>query len=192
VQTVVILLISVFFLRERVTKRAVAGAFLCVTGIGLLTWNGAPPEAFFGGQGALLIAFVIAGIGASLFSVCQKKLLDKMDTVELNNSMFLIGAVCAGGVLPLTGTAVTGPIRLPAAVAMLILGAITGVGFLLQAEGFKTVPLFVATVVQSSTVLLSLVWAALLYHERITGWIIAGTALFLAGILCVNLKPGRQ
>jgi len=121
--------------------------------------------------------------------VCQKKLLDKLDTVELNNSMFLIGALCAGGILPLTGTVVTGPIRLPAAVAMLILGAITGVGFLLQAEGFKTVPLFVATVVQSSTVLLSLVWAALLYHERITGWIILGTALFLAGILCVNLKP---
>ena len=37
-----------------------------------------------------------------------------------------------------------------------------------------------------------LLWAALLYHERITGWIIAGTALFLAGILCVNMKPKGQ
>ena len=115
-----------------------------------------------------------------------------MDTVELNNSMFLIGGLCAGGVLPLTGAAVTGPIRLPAAAAMLVLGAITGVGFLLQAEGFKTVPIFVATLVQSSTVLLSLLWAALLYHERITGWIIAGAALFLVGILIVNMKPRRQ
>jgi len=66
------------------------------------------------------------------------------------------------------------------------------VGFLLQAEGFKTVPIFVATLVQSSTVLLSLLWAALLYHERITGWIIAGAALFLVGILIVNMKPRRQ
>ena len=64
-------------------------------------------------------------------------------------------------------------------------------GFLLQAEGFKTVPIFVATVVQSSTLLLSLLWAALLYHERITGWIVAGVALFLTGILCVNLKTPR-
>lgn len=191
VQTVVVLLISTLVLKEKVTWRAVAGAFLCVAGIMLLTWNGMPMEDFIGGQGPLLIAFVIAGIGASLFSAAQKKLLDKMDTVELNNSMFLIGGLCAGGVLPLTGTAVTG-FRLPAVAAMLILGAITGVGFLLQAEGFKTVPLFVATVVQSSTVLLSLVWAALLYHERITGWIIAGTALFLLGILCVNVKPARK
>ena len=191
VQTVVILLISVFFLRERVTKRAGAGAFLCVTGIGLLTWNGAPPEAFFGAQGILLLAFVIAGIGASLFSVAQKKLLDRMDTVDLNTSMFVIGGLCAAGVLPLTDAPVTG-LQIPAAVAMLILGAITGAGFLLQAEGLKTVPIFTATLVQSSTVILSLVWAALLYRERITGWIVAGTALFLIGILIVNLKPKRR
>lgn len=191
VQTVVILLISVLFLRERVTKRAVAGAFLCVTGIGLLTWNGAPPEAFFGAQGALLLAFVIAGIGASLFSVAQKKLLDRMDTVDLNTSMFVIGGLCAAGVLPLTDAPVTG-LQIPAAVAMLMLGAITGAGFLLQAEGLKTVPIFTATLVQSSTVILSLVWAALLYRERITGWIVAGTALFLIGILIVNLKPKRR
>ncbi len=191
VQTVVILLISVLFLRERVTKRAVAGAFLCVTGIGLLTWNGAPPEAFFGAQGALLLAFVIAGIGASLFSVAQKKLLDRMDTVDLNTSMFVIGGLCAAGVLPLTDAPVTG-LQIPAAVAMLMLGAITGAGFLLQAEGLKTVPIFTATLVQSYTVILSLVWAALLYRERITGWIVAGTALFLIGILIVNLKPKRR
>ena len=191
VQTVVILLISVLFLRERVTKRAVAGAFLCVTGIGLLTWNGAPPEAFFGGQGVLLLSFVIAGIGASLFSVAQKKLLDRMDTVDLNTSMFLIGGLCTACVLPATDAPVTG-LHIPAAVAMLILGAITGAGFLLQAEGLKTVPIFTATLVQSSTVILSLTWAALLYHERITGWIVAGTALFLIGILIVNLKPKQR
>jgi drug/metabolite transporter (DMT)-like permease len=70
VQTVVILLISVFVLKEKVTRRAVIGALLCVSGIVLLTWNGMPLRDFIGGQGPLLIAFVIAGIGASLFSVC--------------------------------------------------------------------------------------------------------------------------
>ena len=73
VQTVVVLLISTFVLKEKVTWRSVAGAFLCVSGIVLLTWNGMPLKDFIGGQGPLLIAFVIAGIGASLFSVAQKK-----------------------------------------------------------------------------------------------------------------------
>ena len=192
VQTVVILLISVFILKEKVTRRAVIGALLCVSGIVLLTWNGMPIGQFIGGQGPLLLSFVIAGIGASLFSVAQKKLLDRMDTVDLNTSMFIIGGFCAGGVLPFTGSPVTRAIELPAAVSMLILGAITGVGFLLQAEGLKTVPIFTATVVQSSTVLLALLWAALLYHEQITPWIIAGTALFLTGIICVNLKSSKM
>ena len=192
VQTVVILLISMFVLKEQVTKRAVIGALLCVSGIVLLTWNGMPLESFIGGQTPLLLAFVIAGIGASLFSVAQKKLLDKMDAVDLNASMFIIGGFCAAGVLPFTGAPVTGAIQLPAAVSMLILGAITGVGFLLQAEGLKTVSIFTATVVQSSTVLLSLLWAALLYHEKITPWILAGTTLFLVGILTVNLNGGKK
>ena len=101
VQTVVILLFSTLVLKEKVTRRAVVGAFLCVSGIVLLTWNGMPLNDFVGGQGPLLIAFVVAGTGASLFSVCQKKLLARLDTVELNTSMFLIGGLCAGGVVPL-------------------------------------------------------------------------------------------
>ena len=187
VQTVVILLLSTFIFKEKVTPRMTAGAFLCVSGIMLLTRNGMPWEDFLGGQGPLLLAFVLAGIGASLFSVAQKRLLDRMNTVELNNSMFLIGGACTAGVLPFTDAPVAG-FQLPAAAAMLALGVITGVGFLLQAEALKTVPIFAATVVQSSTVILSLFWAALLYHERITGWIVAGTALFLAGIIIVNHK----
>ena len=187
VQTVVILLISTLILKEKVTRRAIAGAFLCVSGIVLLTWNGMPPKQFIGGQGLLLIAFVLAGIGASLFSVAQKKLLNKMDTVSLNNSMFIIGSFCTAGILPATGGAVSG-MRLSAVAAMLALGVITGTGFLLQAEALKTVPIFTATVVQSSTVLLSLLWAAILYRETISGYAIAGTLLFLAGIICVNLR----
>lgn len=190
VQTVVILLISTFILKEKVSKRAVAGAFLCVAGIVLLTWNGMPLRHFLGGQGPLLIAFVIAGIGASLFSVAQKKLLGSMSAVELNNNMFIIGSFCTLGILPLMDGPVTG-IRIPAAAAMLALGAITATGFLLQAEALKTVPIFSATVVQSSTVILSLVWAALLYRETITGYAVAGTLLFLTGMLCVNLTPKR-
>ena len=186
VQTVVILLLSVLVLRERVSLRSALGAGLCVGGIGLLTWNGAPAAEFLAGQGPLLLSFVLAGVGAALFSVAQKKRLDRMGTVELNNSMFLVGGAFTALSLPVTEPPAA--LGLPAAAAMLILGAITALGFLLQAEALKTVPIFAATVVQSSTVLLSLVWAALLYRERITVWIILGAALFLIGILCVNLK----
>ena len=38
-----------------------------------------------------------------------------------------------------------------AVLAVLALGAITSLGFLLQAEAFRTVPVFTATIIQSST-----------------------------------------
>ena len=187
VQTVVILLISTLILKEKVTRRAILGAVLCVTGIVLLMWNGMPIRQFIGGQGPLLAAFVVAGIGASLFTFAQKRLLDQMDTVTMNSSMFIVGAICTGVVLPATDAPVL-ELRLPAVLSMLVLGAITGVGFLLQAEGLKTVPIFTATVIQSSTVVLSLLWAALLYSETITPWILTGTGLFIVGIILVNMK----
>ena len=190
VQTVVILLISVLVLKEKVTRRAVIGALLCVGGIVLLTWNGMPLDQFIGGQGPLLLSFVLAGIGASLFSVAQKKLLNTMSAIDLNNSMFIIGGVCTACIVPMTDAPVTG-LTLPACLSMLALGAITGVGFLLQAEALRTVPIFTATVVQSSMVIFSLLWATLLYHETITAYIALGAALFLAGILIVN-QPGDK
>lgn len=190
VQTVVILLVSVFVFKEKVTRRAVLGALMCLGGIVLLTWNGMPLDQFLGSQGPLLIAFALAGIGASLFSVAQKKLLNEMDSVALNTSMFIMGGIGTACIVPLTDAPVTG-LRASAVAAMLVLGVITGVGFLLQAEALRTVPIFAATVVQSSTVLMSLLWATLLYHETITLYIVAGAVLFLAGILLVN-RPGKK
>lgn len=186
VQTVVVLLVSVFVFHEKVKIKAIVGAVFCILGIGLISWNGAPTGSFMEGQGHLLPAFIAAGAGAALFSVCQKRLLGEMGTVEMNMSMFFIGGLAAACTIPPTG-APAESIRLSAVLAVLALGAITGLGFLLQAEAFRTVPVFTATIIQSSTVLLSLLWATLLWKETITVHIILGTALFLFGILLANL-----
>ena len=119
-------------------------------------------------------------------TIIEVVLLGEMGTVEMNMSMFFIGGLAAACTIPPTG-APAESIRLSAVLAVLALGAITGLGFLLQAEAFRTVPVFTATIIQSSTVLLSLLWATLLWKETITVHIILGTALFLFGILLANL-----
>ena len=146
VQTVVVLLVSVFVFHEKVKIKAIAGAVFCILGIGLISWNGAPTGSFMEGQGHLLPAFIAAGAGAALFSVCQKRLLGEMGTVEMNMSMFFIGGLAAACTIPPTG-APAESIRLSAVLAVLALGAITGLGFLLQAEAFRTVPVFTATII---------------------------------------------
>lgn len=53
------------------------------------------------------------------------------------------------------------------------------------------VPLLVATIIQSSTVLLSIVWGVLIYGDPVSGYIITGAIVFLTGIVLVNL-PGKR
>ena len=192
VQAIAALIAGALLFHEKMHLKNVIGAILCVTGISIVSLNGADLSGLAGGQAALLPVFIGAGIGAATFTICQKMLIDRIHTVESNLSMFLIGgAIC---LFPAVGSAdpVRGPVSMQALIAVFTLGAITGIGFLLQAEALKKIPVFVVTMIQSSSVILTLLWAVLIYHEPVTRFIVAGTCLFLCGMLLINLKIGRS
>ena len=186
IQTLVILLISVACFKEKLSRRTVFGTILCLFGIGLVTWNGASPEAFLGTQAGTLLAFVLAGCGAAGFFAAQKRMVQKMDIIGLNASMFLYGMLTTFCVLPPTAPHIRGTANLPGVISILLLGAITCVGFLLQAAAIRKVPMVPATIIQSCTVILSILWGVLFYGDDLSGFIVAGTVLFLAGILVVK------
>ena len=54
-----------------------------------------------------------------------------------------------------------------------------------------SLPLFLVTIIQSMNVLLTLLWSVLFFHDPVTGYIIAGTVVFLIGMILVNWKPKR-
>lgn len=192
VQTIVVLLVSVFIYHERFSLRTITGTILCVAGIGIVSWNGASPEVFLKSQATTLLAFVLAGIGAAGFSLAQKKRVNEMDAVELNSSIFTFGLAASSLALIPTGPHRKGTVNFPGVLSIVLLGTITCVGFLLQAAAVKTVSLLIATVIQSSTVILSIVWGVLFYGDAISSYVIAGSALFMIGILAINLKKKRS
>ena len=208
VQAIVALAVSRFLFQEKVTLRSTIGALLCVTGIMMVSLNGTPLTEIRGEQASLLVVFVVSGISGALFTISQKMLIGKVSAVEANLSMFLISSViCLAAVLfekrpaQAAGAAafaaapdisgipgIIGPVTVPVLSAAVMLGAITGVGFLLQAAALKKIPVFLVTVIQSSTVILSLLWAVLFFHEPVTRYIVAGTLVFFTGIILVNIK----
>ena len=192
VQAIVALLAGIFLFHEKTRVRSIVGAVMCVTGIVIVSLNGVDFTNIAGGQAALLPVFAGAGIAAATFTISQKLLIGKMETTESNLSMFVIG--CAICLFPAAGTGSLKPaaISFPAVGAILILGSVTGIGFLLQAEALKEIPLFMVTMIQSSSVILSLFWAVVIYHEPVTRYIVFGTLLFLAGMLMINLKVSKQ
>ena len=62
-------------------------------------------------------------------------------------------------------------------------GFVTGIGFYLNAKAIPMVPFNMVAVLQSTMVFFSIAWGALFFHEPITGWILAGTVMFVLGII---------
>ena len=191
VQTLVVFLVSVYVFKERATLRTILGSFLCISGIVLISWNGRPLSVFLQGGLSSMIAFVFAGIGAAGFSFAQKRLIQKMDNAKLNCSMFLYGWLVTLLMLPVTGPHIETGFNAAGVICTVVLGAITCFGFLMQGAALKTVPLLIATIIQSSTVVLTILWGVLFYGDPISSWVIVGTVLFLAGIIAVNLSSRK-
>ena len=188
VQCVAILLFSLFFLKEKITKSAIVGVILCAAGVIVISWNGQPLGQFFTGDGLIsLILFTIAGTGAAGFTMAQKMLLDKMDSCNLNLSMFALSACITAVPLPITAE-FTGAFSVKALFGLMMLGMVTCAAFIISAEAMKTIPVFVVTVIQSMNVILTLVWAVVFFHEPVTAWIIGGTLVFVCGMVLVNRK----
>lgn len=187
VQCVAALALSYFIFSEKASPRKIAGVFLCCAGVVIISLNGQPLSSFGGENLLFTVLYILSGIGASGFTFAQKLLIDRMDSANMNLSMFTVAAVITALPIPVTGEIYTG-FQLPAFLALIAFGLVSGVCFLLVAEAIKTVPLFMVELIQSITVPLSLLWGILFYNETVTGWIIGGTVVFLIGMLAVNLK----
>lgn len=188
VQCVAILLFALFFLHEKISPAAITGVILCVLGVGVISWNGQSLTQLLTGEGLIsTLLFVIAGTGAAGFTMAQKMLLDKMDSCNLNLSMFALSAVVTAIPLPFTAE-FTGEFRISALFGLMMLGLVTCAAFILTAEAMKKLPVFLVTVIQSMNVLLTLLWSVLFFHEPVTLWIIGGTLIFAVGMILVNLK----
>ena len=192
VQTVVIFLVSTLVYRERTGLRTLAGTILCVAGVITISWNGASLSVFLGSSGIIMAAFVLAGIGAAGFSISQIARIREMDIVEMNASMFTFGWLTTLLVLIPTVPHATGAVNISGTISMLLLGIITCVGFLLQAAGIRTVPLLIATIIQSSSTVLTILWGVLIYHDPISRYVVLGTVFFMTGIVLVNLSAMKS
>lgn len=191
VQIVLLTVLGVAVLKERMSGWKWAGVALCVTGILLISWNGLPFSQLLDGSILLTLLYVLSGIFAGLFVFAQKKVSADFDILDSNLFMFSLAAVMAFVVPAAQGSVL--PPALPdwrCAVAILGFGFITGIGFYLNAKAIPLVPFQMVPLLQSTMVFFSIAWGVVIFHEPVSGWIIAGTLLFVAGIVAMQ-RPGK-
>ena len=190
IQAVAFCFFALIFFKEKIGPRKILATAFCIIGILTVSMNGASLSEFFGTSFRTLILFIFAAIGAAGFVLSQKMLIDRVDAKDMNISVFLVCSLISLVPVFLERNEFH-EFRLSSFLALVGLGGITGIAFLLIAMSLKRMSLVVSGMIQSSSTLFALLWAILFWHEAVTGWIVLGTVIFLCGLALINIAPKR-
>ena len=188
IQATALLIISVLYFRERPGMRKLSAAFLCIVGALLVGVKGFSAVRAGGAMDFLL--FAVAALGSSAHMMGQKILMGRMDSGSMNLSVFLIASVFTALPLPFSGPALLGPLSPFPVVAAVSLGFITGASFLIWGVALTRFSFMTTGIFANSLGLFALLWGVLLRGEMPDAWSLAGTAVFISGLLVMNL-PSR-
>ncbi len=189
VQLLFIVFVSVVVFKEKLTKRKALFIIPCVLGTLLVSWNGGALSDYLSGDAALLLLYVVSGIGAACHIIAQKKVADSMDIIDSNLTLFMMAACLA--FFPIIKPTMNGALigvkpSLMCILAMLLFGFNTGIGFYFNAKAIPLVPFYMVPIIQSFMVFFSLTWGILFFHEHITVYVIAGALMFVTGIIGIQ------
>lgn len=193
-QTIFLTLTSVFLFHEKLPLRKVLCILLCMSGVLCISWNGRPLEVFFQENVLLTGLFVLSGMCAGAHVLSQKMIGDRMDIVDSNLSIFLVSGILAS--LPLIPGTAAGELAgvrpdLACILAITLFGFITGIGFYLNAKAIPLVPFYMVPIIQSMMAIFAILWGVLFFHEKISAYIVGGTAMFMVGLIGLQLKSRR-
>ncbi|RKN71250.1 DMT family transporter [Paenibacillus ginsengarvi] len=191
IQTIVLLLISVLWFKDRLTVRGWAAAALCLAGVLCISWNGRPLSGLFGDGGSFItLLFAISAFGSAFHVLGQKMLTSKMEAGEMNLSMFVLSSAIMALPLPfqfeMTGELAIGPVA-----ALLALGLITGMSFYWFSRALRLVSFPIAIIVSNTSVLFGILWSGVIRHDPITVYLVAGALVFAGGLVILNW-PSRN
>lgn len=189
-QAIFITIASVVMFHDRLSGKQLFCIALCVCGVLCISWNGKDLSSFFHENILATMLFVLSGICAGAHVLAQKMVADRMDIINSNLSIFMMASVLS--FLPLVPSVTDGALTgihpdLACIIAVLAFGFITGIGFYLNAKAIPLVPLYMVPIIQSAMVIFAIVWGVLFFHETVTIYIIAGTIIFMVGLIWLQI-----
>ena len=178
---------SIFIFKERFTIFHAVAGFLCISGILLLKLNGLSFEQFLHSNWLIVCLFAIASIGSCVHLMSQKILIDKMNSENMNLSVFFWASFMTFAPLPFTFEPVSDFSNGWAIFSLMVLGFVTAFSFYLYGIGAKKISFLTTSLLLNFSVLFTLLWSFLFFNEPITLYTILGSLLFIGGIAVVNI-----
>jgi len=190
-QAIALAVFSAIFFKEHIGLQKAAAMVLCVIGVVIVSLKGNDLSTFFAADALTTILYIVSSIASAMFVLCQKKLVDTVEPIEMNLTVFLFSSIIVS--FPAgAGISEIGSFRWDSMLALIRLGCITGGGFLLLAKSLKKISLVASGMIQSASSILVLIWSALFFQEKITSSLIIGTIIFLIGMTVLNMKFKRK
>lgn len=194
-QTIFLTLASVLLFREKLSFRKICCIFLCMGGVLCISWNGRSLAAFFQENFLLTGLFILSGMCAGCHVLSQKMIADRMDIIDSNLSIFAVSALLAAA--PIAPSVADGALvglrpDLACLLAILAFGSITGIGFYLNAKAIPLVPFYMIPIIQSTMAIFAITWGVLFFHEKITLYIVGGTAMFIVGLIGLQIRSATR
>jgi O-acetylserine/cysteine efflux transporter len=181
--SLLVVLYGITILRERCSPLRAAGLLLALAGLFIVSWNGESLSALVSSryfQGNMLA--LVAGIAWGLAAIAQKVTVPGRSSVSVSVVIFAFAALaCGAAALP--GPVLVGQFS-PLLLAALLLTGLLGMGLgnVLFTESMRTVTVSVGAALSATSPLIALVAAALLLHEPVSAYLLAGAPITCLGV----------
>jgi drug/metabolite transporter (DMT)-like permease len=179
------ILCALFFLKEKITWRQIAGIALLLMGSVLVILRDLRgPISIEGGQGILLV--IIAALGLGFSYIPGKRLTKQGDALQIILLRLFIGSLLLLPLLAFSTTVLFVPLTWTLIVILIIyIVSNFGVGYILQQVGLGLLQAWELAALMQTLPLFSTIFALLLLHESLTPLQIVGGCIILAGGLLV-------
>ncbi len=180
-QAPVALLLALFFLKEKIAWRQLAGSALLLVGSILVILRDLHgPLQMRGGLGNLFVLIAAIGIGYSY--IPGKRLSGHGDALQINLLRLLIGSCFLLPFLALQTNVLLEPLSWSLiGVLVLYIVANFGIGYILLQASFDLLQAWEASAILQTMPLFSTIFAVLLLHESLTPLQVVGGSIILAG-----------
>jgi len=190
-EVVFLAVLSVLFLGEGFGRRKAVGMAMALSGVLLITWNGADLGTMLGSRYFIGNVIVFgAGFFWAIYVFFQKKMSTGPEILVSLSPIFLISAAI---LFPFSIPVLGELLHLSAVqlVALLYLGIVcTGFGYMFLARGMQRISASTTGVLTTVMPLTSVILAIFFLGETLTGYILAGAALDMAGVILVVQSEG--
>lgn len=184
--TIFLVIASVIFLDEEVTRRKAIATITALIGVFIVVWNGHDLSVLLGMRslfGDLLI--IIAAFSWTIFTLMQRILHDRYGAYQLVTYMFIISSIA---IAPFSILEIHQLLAASSQVLVLLLYLAligTGLSYLLFASSLKYSPVSLVAVIILIGPLVTVVLAKIFLAEQITGYAIFGGGILLASLYFV-------